>query len=240
MKQQPGYYPKFSTLKQQNFWDEVTRKLVVERVEKVPEVLFFSPSQVRCLEAVFARILPQDDRTPDRRIPILNAVDSRLYSGRIEGYRYDTMPADERAYTLGVEAINCMAQDRYARDFADLSTLAQEALLASIHDGIPWAAEHLWRQIPTHNFWAFLVNDAVSAYYAHPWAWDEIGFGGPAYPRGYMRLERGLPEPWETDEERYEWSAPADTLSDVYRKIGGAEQHGGPAGSGGSHGSRLD
>jgi hypothetical protein len=28
----------------------------------------------------------------------------------------------------------------------------------------------------------------LSAFYSHPWAWNEIGFGGPAYPRGFMRL----------------------------------------------------
>jgi hypothetical protein len=27
--------------------------------------------------------------------------------------------------------------------------------------------------------------------YAHPYAWDEIGFGGPAYPRGYGALNFG-------------------------------------------------
>ena len=31
----------------------------------------------------------------------------------------------------------------------------------------------------------------LSAFYSHPWAWNEIGFGGPAYPRGYARLGRG-------------------------------------------------
>ena len=29
---------------------------------------------------------------------------------------------------------------------------------------------------------------ACTAFYAHPWAWNEIGFGGPAYPRGYKIL----------------------------------------------------
>ena len=28
----------------------------------------------------------------------------------------------------------------------------------------------------------------LAAFYSHPWAWNEIGFGGPAYPQGYMRL----------------------------------------------------
>ena len=70
-----------------------------------------------------------------------------------------------------------------------------------------------------------LVQDAVDAYYAHPYVWDEIGFGGPAYPRGYMRLEHGMPEPWEVEEQRYEWKAPPTSLSDVYRPIGGPGGH---------------
>jgi hypothetical protein len=69
--------------------------------------------------------------------------------------------------------------------------------------------------MPVRRFWTLMLEDCVTAYYAHPWAWDEIGFGGPAYPRGYMRLENGLPEPWETDESRYEWRAPPDSKSDL-------------------------
>lgn len=59
-----------------------------------------------------------------------------------------------------------------------------------------------------------LVSDCCAIYYAHPFAWDEIGFGGPAYPRGYMRLEEGEAEPWEVNENRYDWLAPSDTVSD--------------------------
>ena len=33
-----------------------------------------------------------------------------------------------------------------------------------------------------------LLPDVVFAYYAHPTAWNEIGFGGPASPRGYVRM----------------------------------------------------
>jgi hypothetical protein len=41
----------------------------------------------------------------------------------------------------------------------------------------------------------------LSAFYSHPWAWNEIGFGGPAYPRGYARLGAGEREHWETPPE---------------------------------------
>ncbi len=36
LKAQPGYYPGFSTLAQQKYWDAKTREVVVGRVERVP------------------------------------------------------------------------------------------------------------------------------------------------------------------------------------------------------------
>jgi hypothetical protein len=41
-----------------------------------------------------------------------------------------------------------------------------------------------------------------TAFYAHPWAWNEIGFGGPAYPRGYKNIDLNGLEPWEAREAR--------------------------------------
>jgi hypothetical protein len=106
--------------------------------------------------------------------------------------------------------------------------------LKSIHDGKPEPPHPVWKQMPAHRFWAMLMEDCVTAYYAHPWAWDEIGFGGPAYPRGYMRLENGLPEPWEKDEKRYEWNAPVDSVSTMDTE-GAPPAHASLHGHGGSH-----
>jgi hypothetical protein len=39
--------------------------------------------------------------------------------------------------------------------------------------------------------WAVVMRAVLAEFYSHPWAWNEIGFGGPAYPRGYMRLQPG-------------------------------------------------
>ncbi len=41
------------------------------------------------------------------------------------------------------------------------------------------------------------MRSVLAAYYSHPWAWNEIGFGGPAYPRGYARLGADMGEAWE-------------------------------------------
>ena len=47
-----------------------------------------------------------------------------------------------------------------------------------------------------------LLHDIVSAYYAHPASWNEIGFGGPASPRGYVRMNFDRRDPWEASEAR--------------------------------------
>jgi hypothetical protein len=218
---QPGYYPGFQTLSQQAFWDEATRKVVRDRVEHVPPIRFFSSDQERLMRAVCARLLPQDDRDEQHQIPVVNYIDDRLYHRRIDGYRFEDMPEDHEAHLLGLQAIEEIAHHLFQRSFVELEPRQQDQVLQTIHDGQPPAAAEIWQKMSVTRFWMLLMQDVVDAYYAHPYAWDEIGFGGPAYPRGYMRLENGRPEPWEVEEQRYEWHAPANSLSDVYKPIGG-------------------
>lgn len=162
---------------------------------------------------MLARILPQDDRDAEHRIPILPALDERLHAGRIDGYRYEDMPPDGEAHRLGLRAIEAIARHMHGQPFVDLGPHEQDEVLKTIHDGQPPAGEEIWRRMPVRRYWAMLMQDAVDVYYAHPYAWDEIGFGGPAYPRGYMRQEHGQPEPWEVQEQRYAWAPPAAALS---------------------------
>lgn len=232
---QPGYYPGFSTLAQQPYWDAATRHLVLDRVSNTPPIRFFTPGEAATMQAVMDRILPQEDRTPERRIPLLPVLDHRLHTNRIEGYRYEDMPPDRDAYRLAALAFQHMAHTLHAKEFHELDTLQQETIIKSIHDGEPLAAQDLWRKMNVERFWTLLVSDCCSAYYAHPWAWDEIGFSGPAYPRGYMRLEEGEPEPWEVAEKRYGWNAPSDTLSDAEEAHGSGAEYQTHPGQGGTH-----
>jgi hypothetical protein len=211
---QPGYYPGYSTLSQQGFWDAATREIVLSRIEPPPAIQFFSDEEAGLLECICDHILPQDDRAVCRRIPIVPFIDQRLYEKRIPGFRFASMPPDGEAYQLGLRAIQSMAKQLFDRGFLEISWREQEEILKSIHAGELTAAQKFWKRLPADRYWALLVQDCVDVYYAHPWSWDEIGFGGPAYPRAYMRLERGEPEYWEVEEQRYEWAAPSEALSD--------------------------
>jgi len=231
-RKQPGYYPGFSTLSQKAYWDAATRREVEARVNAVPEIRFFTDEELALMSAVCDRIVPQDDRLPEWRIPVVNYIDERLFENRISGYRYEDMPADRDSHRLGLRAIDETARQKHGRAYTELDRQQQEEILKSIHDGEELAAHEIWSRMSIDRYWQLLVGDCVSAYYAHPWAWDEIGYGGPAYPRAYMRLEGGLPEPWEVDEQRYEWVAPPDSISDVYEQTGASEtSHHGQAGT---------
>ncbi len=50
---------------------------------------------------------------------------------------------------------------------------------------------------PVHFFVQVLLKSAVAVYYSHPEAWNEIGYGGPASPRGYVRMGLNERDPWE-------------------------------------------
>lgn len=211
---EPGYYPKFSTLSQSAFWEKATRNLVQERVTSPPPMKFFTEREWSFWTAVFDHLIPQSDRTPDRRIPIVAPLDHRLHLNHTKGYRYESMPHDRDVYKhFGIEAINQEAQSRCGGGFLDLPHLQQDEVLRAIHDKKPEAAPEIWKKMSVHRFWQLIMGDAIDAYYAHPWAWDEIGFGGPAYPRAYTRLERGEPEPWEVEEQRHDWLAPRSCVS---------------------------
>jgi hypothetical protein len=214
VRARPGYYPGLDTLAQQRYWDEATRTTVLRRLEQPGPLNYFDQPTAAFWTVVFEHLVPQSDRAPERRIPIIPVVDARLARDLGIGYRFAEMPPDREAYTLGREAIDDEARVTSGAPFTELPAEPRDVVLKNLHDGKPQAGADIWKRMSVHRFWQLIMADATEAYYAHPWAWDEIGFGGPSYPRGYTRLEHGEPEPWEVYEVRYAWSAPSNSVSD--------------------------
>jgi hypothetical protein len=74
----------------------------------------------------------------------------------------------------------------------------------------------VWDELPCATAWSVVMRGVLSEFYSHPWAWNEIGFGGPAYPRGYAAFgspELGEEEHWEAKE-----SVDVDAQKDVQTK----------------------
>lgn len=182
-------------------WNEQTRKVVWERVREVPQRQFLERDEWKTLEAVCARLIPQPDRA-ESPVPIVPFIDRKLKDNQGDGFRYENMPDLRAAWRLGISGIEKEAHQRYHRPFTSLEPEQQDELLHAIQneevDG------DLWEELPPKRFFTdTLLKTVVGVYYAHPAAWSETGFGGPASPRGYVRREMGRHDSWEADER---WS----------------------------------
>lgn len=192
-------YPGANVLRQRGHWDEATRRVVLDRVHNVPPFRHFSQHQRTTLEALCARIIPQSHRPPERRVPIAPWIDQGCGIDVLEGYRFEDMPPNVTAWHWGLDGLDQTAQAKFGAQFFDLDGVRQDEVLQAIRGGDP--PGEVWRRVPARRWWVYVaLRQITGVYYAHPYAWDEIGFGGPSYPRGYFALNHGAPEPWEPRE----------------------------------------
>jgi hypothetical protein len=182
-------------------WNDQTRDVVGDRIEKLPTRRFLTKEQWGLLEAVVARLIPQPDR--EEPVPIVPWIDDMLEKNHTPGYRYADMPPMQLAWQQGLDAIAAEARNRHGKSFEELSPQDQDALLADVqHNRVE---SRYWRDLPAGGFFLHhLLKQTVGIYYSHPDAWSEIGFGGPASPRGYARLGLNERDPWEAEELPFE------------------------------------
>jgi hypothetical protein len=200
--QMRGRYPDYDVLGQAPHWDEATREVVLKRVDAVPPIRFFGPREAATAAALCDALLAQRE---EPRIPVLNFVDEKLHKGEGDGYRYFDMPEDTEVWRTILRGLDAEAATRRgAASFAALPPSAQDEIVADFSQGRLFGGE--WARLNVKRAFQIALRYASQAFYSHPWAWNEIGFGGPAYPRGYARfgsphLQSAEREPWEGKEE---------------------------------------
>jgi hypothetical protein len=178
-------------------FDDPTRAAITHRLHAVPERRFFSEAEWRLMEAVAARLVPQPERA--QPIPITPWIDQRLAENRGEGFRFEHMPPMREAWRKGLFALDAQARLNHGAAFVELAPDRQDAVLGAVQRGEVDA--QLWAAVPARRFFSdVLLKTVAGIYYAHPAAWSELGFGGPASPRGYVRLGLDERDPWEAKE----------------------------------------
>ena len=201
MSDESTRYPGYDVLDKRDgvSWNEATRRTVDARLSLPEHPRFFTPFEWLTLRALCDRILPQpEDRDP---VPLAAMLDQRLLSGRTDGFRRARLPEQDEAWRRGLAALASEARARYGGAFHDLDMAEQNALLRRLQAGE--LSGEAWGNMPSKEFFDHRVLlDITSAYYAHPQAWSEIGFGGPASPRGYVRMDFDRRDPWEAAEAK--------------------------------------
>jgi Gluconate 2-dehydrogenase subunit 3 len=172
--QMHGRYPDFDVMQEREHWDPVTRELLERRVSQVPACRFFDEQEQRTLGTLFDLVLAQDE---EPRVPVLQMIDAKLEAGQFDGFRYAQLPDDGQTLRLVAQALDGLAELDREQQHARVKAFAEGALE--------------WEELDSRLAWKVVGRLAVSAFYSHPWAFNEIGFRGPAYPRGYMRRNMG-------------------------------------------------
>jgi hypothetical protein len=193
-----GRYDGFDVLDQVDAWDDVTAGAVLARLALPGELAFFTPREVGVAAPLLDLLLAQD---AEPRIPVLALIDQRLAVGETDGWHYDSLPEDGQAWRDTLAALDDDARSAHSgRGYAELVRSEQGGLLQAVQDlssdGKPW---HNW---PAKYVWSLWSRYACTAFYSHPWAWNEMGFPGPAYPRGYLNPGVNARERWEVSDRQ--------------------------------------
>jgi hypothetical protein len=194
-------YPGYEVLRKRDTpsWNEATRSVIDARLAIPDTPRFLEAEEWQTLRAICDRIVPQAaDRPP---VPIAALVDHKLACDERDGYRQASLPPLREAWRRGLAALDAESQAKHQRRFHALTVDVQDELLKAMQDGkLDGAA---WQGMPASQFFSERVtHDILAAYYSHPTSWNEIGFGGPASPRGYVRMYFDRRDPWEAVEAK--------------------------------------
>lgn len=190
----PSHYPAFDVLAEREAWDEYTRSIILRRTGPPEALQFLTGPEEASLAAALGPLLAED------RAPILAFLtahfDRRLSSHVGEGQRQGDVPPEADLVRGGLVALDAVAQVRHGRAFADCAAQARFEMLAALQKGQLEAVPE-FQGVPQQALFQKLLTLAAEAYASHPTVWSEMGYAGPAYPRGYYRLGRGVLDPWE-------------------------------------------
>lgn len=185
-----GRFPGLDVLGQSKHWDPVTTGVVLSRVGMPPDIRFFTPAEQAVATALCDQLL---DQHGDERIPVVNLIDARLAEKQTDGWHYEEMPQDSQAWRDTMAALDADATERYASGFALCTAPQQATLIQAVQD----LGTQEWHGLSATHVWSLWTRYACTAFYSHPSAWNEMGFSGPAYPRGYKNPGIDAREPFE-------------------------------------------
>ncbi|WP_166906355.1 gluconate 2-dehydrogenase subunit 3 family protein [Mycobacterium sp. DL440] len=181
--QNRGRYRGFDVLDQAHQWDPATTEVVAARLHPPESPPFFSPDEAAVAAALLDLLLAQDS---EPKVPVLPLIETRLATGETDGWHYDDMAPDGQAWRASLAGLDDDARRHYGIGYADLSRARQARLLTDVQD--LGERGDTWRDWSAGHVWSLWTRYACTAFYSHPWAWNEMGFSGPAYPRGYLNL----------------------------------------------------
>ncbi|MDF2648921.1 MAG: hypothetical protein K0Q73_4726 [Paenibacillus sp.] len=194
-----SHYPSFDVMDEKDEWDDHTQTIVISRLKSNKGFQFLSTTEAEMVRRISSLLV--NDETPDVLHFVVTHIDQTLHQSPGESQRKAGVPEASMLVRAGLEAIERGAQSQYGSSYVNLDIAEQKLYLQHLSESIAEPQE-VWSAIPQKALFMKIQNLTVEAYCSHPDVWSEIGYAGPAYPRGYVRTQLGQLDPWEAQPEQ--------------------------------------
>lgn len=207
MTQAQSHYRNFDVMNSFDAWDPHTQSVVSARLQGASKQALLTPPEVNTLRSVLGHLLYEN------RAEVIDFVvahfEKRLTSQVGEAQREQNVPPEANLVRQGLAAFDAQANLRHGKRFAECDIQQQFGIVAGLQHG-HWEVAQLPDLVllPQKILFKKLLGLAVEAYASHPTIWSEMGYAGPAYPRGYYRLELGVTDPWEPRQDDTDGDGP--------------------------------
>ncbi|HJV46140.1 MAG TPA: gluconate 2-dehydrogenase subunit 3 family protein [Bacillota bacterium] len=192
------HYPSYDVMNEKDEWDDHTQSIVTSRLIRKSDYQFLTLEETELLKRICSRLM--DDDREEVISFVISHIDQTLSAGIGEGQRKVGIPKSQILIREGLRSLEETATKRYLFGFTQLNADQQKQLIREISE--KKTAQGLeWEAIMPADFFKKLMDLTVESYCSHPLVWSEMGYGGPAYPRGYVRTQMGQLDPWEAQPE---------------------------------------
>lgn len=192
------HYPSYDVMREKNEWDNHTQRIVSSRVVREDNYQFLSMVEAECIRKVCCLLL--GDVRGDIIQYVLCHIDQTLNKASGEGQRKDGVLPEAELLRKGCKALDQTAIQSHGRAFFHIEdNIAQEMLQLLSENQLQ--GQDIWNEVDQKALFQKCLKLAIEAYYSHPVVWSEMGYGGPAYPRGYIRTHLNKLDPWEAQPE---------------------------------------
>lgn len=192
------HYPSFNVLDEKDEWDDHTQQIVTSRIDASVAYLFLSEQEAKTLSSLCGLLV--DDSSRDALAFVVSHIDQTLFSSPGEGQRKVGVPTAPKLIRQGLTAIDQTSEQKHSAAFAYLNPALQKQLIQDISKEQAQPTE-VWNDIPQKDLFNKLMQLTVESYCSYPRVWSDIGYAGPAYPRGYVRTQLGQLDSWEAKAE---------------------------------------
>lgn len=193
------HYSSYDVMNEKNHWDDHTQQVVHSRLVRERDFQFFTLEEAEMLKRICGDLV--GDQREDIIQYVVCHIDETLSSAIGEGQRKVGVPKGKVLIREGLQALNKAAEQRYFLGILSLDSHSRQQLLQDVSQDLATPIPE-WKGIPQVELFKKLLTLSIEAYYSHPIIWSEIGYGGPAYPRGYVRTQLGQLDPWEAQPEQ--------------------------------------